>query len=65
MSSEEIVEAMKNSTPVICNGIRYLRIENYVLWIDRNNQRQMRSVDLIDANGRTLVRVPAARVVAV
>lgn len=64
MTSEEIVRAMKSAAPVVCNGIRYLRIEQYVLWIDRNSNRQMRSVDLVDANDRTLVRVPADRVAA-
>lgn len=61
MTSDEIISAMKNKLPVVCNGIEYAYILEYVLTYDENG-KQRRSVGLLDRNMNSLVRVNLERV---
>ncbi len=61
MTSKEVVEAMEQKTPIVYNGIEYLRIEEYILTIDSTG-KQRKSVNLLDKNGRSLVRALASAV---
>ncbi len=62
MTSKEVVEAMAKKLPVLYNGIRYKRIEEYILTID-NAGEQRKSVSLLDMNGKSLVRALASQVI--
>lgn len=59
MTSEQINTAMKRKLPVMCEGKRYERILEYVMWYDRNNKRQL---SLVLLQGRSSYRVPADKV---
>ena len=61
MTSEEIVNAMRNKSRVMYNGAEYECITEYILTIDKNG-RQRRSVTLLDRNGGTTVRVLASKI---
>lgn len=61
VTSKEIVGAMKEGTPIIYNGAKYIRIMEYILWFtDAGEQRT--SVTLLDKNGRSVVRADSARI---
>ena len=59
MDSKQIDNAMRHRLPVMCDGRRYDRIGEYVMWYDRQGKRQL-SVGLIRNN--CIVRVPADKV---
>lgn len=59
MDSKEIDLAMKHRLPVVCDGIRYECIHEYVSWYDKNGNRHL-SCGLITRNG--IIRVSADRV---
>lgn len=61
MESPEIIEAAKKRLPVVCDGIVYKEILEYILWFDSNRNKQ-RSVVLLDKNGSTRVRVLASKI---
>lgn len=61
MTSEEIINAMRNKSRVMYNGAEYERITEYILTIDKSG-RQRRSVTLLDRNGGTTVRVLASKI---
>ena len=61
MTSEEIVNAMRNKSRVMYNGAEYKCITEYILTIDKIG-RQRRSVTLLDKNGSTTVRVLASKI---
>lgn len=58
MDSKQISEAMRLKLPVIYDGITYLWIHEYILWYDRNGNRQT-CVSLMDKNKNCTVRAPA------
>lgn len=58
MDSKQIDAAMRNRLPVICDGIQYDRILEYVCWYDEGRRRL--SVVLQARN--CTVRVPADKV---
>lgn len=64
MTSAEIDRCMKHRLPVVCDGIQYARITEYVSWYDGNGQRRL-SAGLLDRNGKCVVRVLAEKVEAV
>ena len=59
MDSKQIDRAMRERLPVVCDGIRYERIIEYVSWYDDNGKRHLSAVLL--ANNWTN-RVPAHKV---
>ena len=59
MESKQIDVAMRNRLPVICDGIQYDRILEYVCWYDDKKQRRLSVV--LQARNCT-VRVPADKV---
>lgn len=59
MDSKQIDAAMRDRIPVVCDGIQYDRILEYVSWYDNNGKRRL-SVVLLQ--GRTSYRVPAEKV---
>ena len=59
MDSAQIDAAMRSRAPVICDGVRYDYIKEYISWYDDNGKRQL-SVGLMQ--GRTLYRKLADRV---
>lgn len=60
MDSKQIDEAMRNKTPVMYNGQRYVRIVEYVMWYDKQGKRQLSAVLLGEQN--YTIRVPAEKV---
>ena len=60
MSSKEIDTAMRNRTPVMYDGKRYVRILEYIMWYDNQGKRKLSVVLLADGNYS--VRVPAEKV---
>lgn len=60
MTSKEIDTAMRNRTPVMYDGKRYVRILEYVMWYDNSGIRKLSVVLLADGNYS--VRVPAEKV---
>lgn len=63
MDSKQIDHSMKHRLPVMCGGIRYDRIAEYVCSYDDNGKRIL-SVGLLDKNRNCLVRVLAKKVEA-
>lgn len=61
MTSAQIDAAMRRRCTVLCGGIRYDRITEYVSWYDDSGQRRLSAV-LLDQNGNCTVRVPEERV---
>ena len=59
MTSAEIDAAMRDRLPVVYDGVRYDRIQEYVAWYDERNRRRL-SVVLLARN--CTVRVPANKV---
>lgn len=59
MTSAEIDAAMRDRLPVVYDGVRYDRIQEYVAWYDERNRRRL-SVVLLARN--YTVRVPANKV---
>lgn len=59
MDSNQIADAMKRQLPVQCNGQKYDRILEYVLWYDNDRKRRL---SLVLLQGRTSFRVPADKV---
>ena len=59
MTSAEIDAAMRDRLPVVYDGVRYDRIQEYVAWYDERNRRRL-SVVLLACN--CTVRVPANKV---
>lgn len=62
MDSKQIDAAMRKKTPVVCDGLQYERIVEYVSWYNDKGRRQL-SVVLLDRN--YTVRAPAEKVEAV
>lgn len=60
MDSKQIDTAMRNKTPVMYNGQRYVRILEYVMWYDKQGKRQLSAVLLGEQN--YMVRVPSEKV---
>lgn len=60
MDSKQIDEDMRNKTPVMYNGQRYVRILEYVMWYDKQGKRQLSAVLLGEQN--YTVKVPAEKV---
>lgn len=60
MDSKQIDAAMRNKTPVMYNGEKYVRILEYVLWYDKQGNRQLSAVLLGEQNYS--IRVPAEKV---
>lgn len=60
MDSKQIDTAMRNKTPVMYNGQRYVRILEYVMWYDKQGKRQLSAVLLGEQN--YIVRVPSEKV---
>lgn len=60
MDSKQIDTAIRNKTPVMYNGQRYVRILEYVMWYDKQGKRQLSAVLLGDQN--YTVRVPSEKV---
>lgn len=54
MSSKEVIAAMEQKAPVVYKGVTYTCIKQYVLSYDQNN-KQVRTVALLDKNGNCLV----------
>lgn len=61
MDSKQIDKAMRNKTPVVYNGQRYVRILEYVMWYDKQGKRQLSAVLLGEQN--YTIRVLAEKVV--
>ena len=59
MDSKQIDHAMRHRLPVMYDGRRYDRIGEYIMWYDRQGQRQL-SLGLIRNN--CIMRVPADKV---
>lgn len=55
MTNEEAKQALLNRTPVMYNGIEYLRITELVYWIDVNDGFHI-SATLLDKNRHSSVR---------
>lgn len=62
MDSKEIDHAMRHRLPVMYDGVRYDRIDEYVMWYDQQGRRQL-SLGLI--RQRYIIRVPADKVTPV
>lgn len=60
MDSKQIDEAMRNKTPVVYNGQRYVRILEYVMWYDKQGKRQLSAVLLGEQN--YTIKVPSEKV---
>lgn len=60
MDSKQIDTAMRNKTPVMYNGQRYVRILEYVMWYDKQGKRHLSAVLLGEQN--YTVRVPSEKV---
>lgn len=60
MDSKQIDTAMRNKTPVMYNGQRYVRILEYVMWYDNQGKRKLSAVLLSEQN--YTVRVPSEKV---
>lgn len=60
MDSKQIDTAMRNKTPVMYNGQRYVQILEYVIWYDKQGKRQLSAVLLGEQN--YTVRVPSEKV---
>ena len=58
MTSTEVKHAMQQQKPVICNGIEYACIREYIY-----DWKGKLSVSLLDKNRNTLVRAPVDKVV--
>ena len=61
MDSKEIIDAAQRQLPVVYNGKEYKEILEYVLWFDRERNKQ-RSVILLDKSGNSTARVPASKI---
>lgn len=61
MDSSVIVRAMQKRQPVMYNGTKYKRIQEYVLWFDHEGKRRL-SLVLVDQTNRATVRAPADQV---
>lgn len=61
MDSKQIDTAMRERTPVSCDGILYDRILEYISWYDNQGNHRL-SVVLKSLNKRYTVRVPAEKV---
>ena len=61
MDSKQIDTAMREKTPVTCDGMRYKRIIDFISWYDNTGKHRL-SVVMLEMNGRNTVRVPAERV---
>ena len=59
MESKDIDQAMRLRLPVVCDGVRYECIKEYISWYDNNGKRRL-SCGLIDKN--FYIRVPAEKV---
>ncbi len=61
MTSKDIIAAMHSKVPVVYNGATYVRILAYIFWINDFGE-ECRSVELLDKNGGTRVRVRADKI---
>lgn len=61
MESNEIIEAMQNKSPVIYDGSIYKQILEYILWFDKEGNKQ-RSVVLLDKNEHSTIRVRSSMI---
>lgn len=61
MTSKDIIAAMRSKAPVVYDGATYIRILAYIFWINDFGE-ECRSVELLDKNGGTRVRVRADKV---
>lgn len=61
MSNAEIKAAMRDRLPVVCDGIEYAYIREYILTFDDNGNQHL-SVGLMDKNMRSIVRVNLEKV---
>lgn len=61
MESNEIIEAMKNKSPVIYDGSIYKQILEYILWFDKEGNKQ-RSVVLLDKTEHSTIRVLSSKI---
>ena len=59
MDSKQIDEAMRRRLPVVCDGVQYDRIAEYVMWYGQDGTRNLSAV-LIQKN--CSMRVPAHKV---
>ena len=59
MDSKEIDRAMRLRLPVVCDGVRYDRIQEYVSWYDDTGKRRL-SCGIVRQN--YIMRVPADKV---
>lgn len=59
MDSAQIDAAMRDRLPVVYDGVRYDRIQEYISWYDEKKKRRL-SVVLLARN--CTVRVPANKV---
>lgn len=59
MDSKQIDAAMRDRLPVVCDGKRYDRIQEYISWYDDTRNRRLSVVLLL---GRNSCRVPADKV---
>lgn len=60
MDSKQIDAAMRNKTPVMYNGQRYVRILEYVMWYDKQGKRKLSAVLLGEQN--YTIKVPSEKV---
>lgn len=61
MTSQQIDAAMRSRAPVLWNGRRYLRIQEFISWYDERGKRRLSAV-LLESNGKVTIRVPAEQV---
>lgn len=59
MDSKDIDRAMRLRLPVVCDGVRYDRIAEYISWYDDNGKRRL-SCGIVRQN--YIMRVPADKV---
>ncbi len=61
MDSKEIIAAAEKQLPIVYDGAVYKEILEYVLWFDKNRNKQ-RAVVLLDKNGNSTICVPADKI---
>lgn len=59
MDSKQIDYAMKHRLPVVCDGVQYERIAEYVMWYGNDGSRNLSAVLLLRNHS---MRVPAHKV---
>lgn len=64
MSNEEAKQALLNRTPVMYNGIEYLRVLELVYWIDESDNFHI-SATLLDKNRHSSVRPEIKDVISI